>query len=547
MNVPLAVEAGSDLALPRWGQLRWRLVLYFVFLATIPLLGAVSFALIQMRAQSERQVISQLESVVELKRHHIDNWLDANALLINSFLSVSNRHDRLAAFAASASPDTAERAAIGAELRELSLVHSDTGDSPFHMFFIYNRAGNVLAASDAAQIGKVVTSQPYFAGSLETATVQPPYYAVGSNSLSMVVTHPLRDERGETVGVLAGQVNLDELGKIMLVRTGLGESGQTYLVSLENNYLLTPSRWPDYPLNRTYHSEGIDQALAGQQGAGVYNDYRTPPVAVIGAYRWIPELNAALLAEIEEGEAQALFAQTARLSMALAALAAVVGALIGLFVATRVARPITRLAQVATQITHGALEKRVMIARKDEVGLLAAAFNRMTDRLSQTLAGLEQRVAERTADLERANAEAQQALADLRESLRERDLLSATMRELSSPVMPVIEGILVMPLIGAIDNDRAALLMESLLTAIERHHARIVIMDVTGVPIVDTQVAQTLMRAANAARLLGARPVLVGVRPELAQTIVGLGLDLSGLVTCADLQDGVSYALEHGR
>jgi rsbT co-antagonist protein RsbR len=69
-------------------------------------------------------------------------------------------------------------------------------------------------------------------------------------------------------------------------------------------------------------------------------------------------------------------------------------------------------------------------------------------------------------------------------------------------------------------------------------------MDVTGVPIVDTQTARVLLDAANAARMLGAQTVLVGLRPELAQTIVGLGLDLSGLTTRADLQSGVSYAME---
>jgi anti-anti-sigma factor len=100
-----------------------------------------------------------------------------------------------------------------------------------------------------------------------------------------------------------------------------------------------------------------------------------------------------------------------------------------------------------------------------------------------------------------------------------------------------------MPLVGGIDSARAALLMDSLLGAIERQRARTVILDVTGVPLVDTHVAQVLLRAAAAARLLGAEPVLVGLRPELAQTIVGLGVDLSGLTTQADLQSGVRYAM----
>jgi rsbT co-antagonist protein RsbR len=104
-----------------------------------------------------------------------------------------------------------------------------------------------------------------------------------------------------------------------------------------------------------------------------------------------------------------------------------------------------------------------------------------------------------------------------------------------------------MPLIGTIDSERAALLVSSLLAAIERHRAGYVIMDVTGVPIVDTQVARVLLQAAGAAGLLGARAILVGLRPELAQTIVGLGLDLSSFVTRTDLQSGVHYAIEQRR
>src|SRR5205085_915907 len=93
----------------------------------------------------------------------------------------------------------------------------------------------------------------------------------------------------------------------------------------------------------------------------------------------------------------------------------------------------------------------------------------------------------------------------------------------------------------------AHLLISSLLQAIEQHRADFVIMDVTGVPIVDTQVATALLQAADAARLLGAQTILVGLRPELAQTIVGLGLDLSALATQADLRSGVVYAIRQRR
>ena len=114
-------------------------------------------------------------------------------------------------------------------------------------------------------------------------------------------------------------------------------------------------------------------------------------------------------------------------------------------------------------------------------------------------------------------------------------------------MLPVLDGILVMPLVGAITSERANLLISSLLHAIEQHRAEFVIMDVTGVPIVDTQVAKALLQAADAARLLGTRTILAGLRPELAQTIVGLGLDLSALVAQADLRSGVVYAMRQRR
>jgi anti-anti-sigma regulatory factor len=86
--------------------------------------------------------------------------------------------------------------------------------------------------------------------------------------------------------------------------------------------------------------------------------------------------------------------------------------------------------------------------------------------------------------------------------------------------------------------------MDSLLQGIAANHAQIAIIDITGVPVVDSQVADALVRAARAVRLLGARVVLTGIRPEVAQTLVGLGIDLSGIVTRGSLQSGIAYALE---
>ncbi|MGB9724651.1 MAG: STAS domain-containing protein, partial [Chloroflexia bacterium] len=132
----------------------------------------------------------------------------------------------------------------------------------------------------------------------------------------------------------------------------------------------------------------------------------------------------------------------------------------------------------------------------------------------------------------------------IRLALEERARLAETLRELSTPIVPVMEGVLILPLIGAIDSERARHIMEDLLEAVRRHRARVVLIDITGVPVVDTMVANHLLRAIQAARLLGCQGVLVGIRAEVARTIVELGLSLGDLVTRGSLQDGLEYVME---
>ena len=123
--------------------------------------------------------------------------------------------------------------------------------------------------------------------------------------------------------------------------------------------------------------------------------------------------------------------------------------------------------------------------------------------------------------------------------LREQD---AQIRQLSTPIIPLHTGILVLPLVGTVDSSRAGQILETLLTGIAAQQAEVVIIDITGVPMVDTDVAHHLLQSARAAALLGAQVVLVGISPEIAQTLTHLGADLSQLPTRANLQAGLDYA-----
>jgi rsbT co-antagonist protein RsbR len=112
-------------------------------------------------------------------------------------------------------------------------------------------------------------------------------------------------------------------------------------------------------------------------------------------------------------------------------------------------------------------------------------------------------------------------------------------RELSVPVLQIRDQMLILPVIGLLDSTRARQLIESLLMAIRDHRAKGVVIDVTGVPIVDTQVANHLLQASKAAQLMGATVVITGISSAMAQTMVGLGTDLPEATTMIDLQEGV--------
>jgi len=148
-------------------------------------------------------------------------------------------------------------------------------------------------------------------------------------------------------------------------------------------------------------------------------------------------------------------------------------------------------------------------------------------------------------------------LADQRIALLEKELENAENKfarlvrtqqqailELSTPVIPVWDEILVLPIIGAVDTGRAQQIIDNLLDAIIKVQASVVIMDITGVQVVDTAVANHFIKTIDAAKILGAQVILTGVSPHNAQTLVGLGVDLTRLTTRGSLKAGLKLAFE---
>ena len=186
-----------------------------------------------------------------------------------------------------------------------------------------------------------------------------------------------------------------------------------------------------------------------------------------------------------------------------------------------------------------------------ENALLYQNVQAMTDELKRSNEALESEVTRRTEQLRDANERLSRELVEREGGEQERARLqqeiiraqSARLVELSTPVIPITDRIMVMPLIGSMDEQRAQQVLSAALEGVQAHRAGVVIIDITGVKLVDSSVASTLIRTAAALRMLGAQAMLTGISPEVAQTLVGLGISLEGIVTMGTLRSGIAYAL----
>ncbi len=153
---------------------------------------------------------------------------------------------------------------------------------------------------------------------------------------------------------------------------------------------------------------------------------------------------------------------------------------------------------------------------------------------------------QRTYAVARDITERRQVEAEAKHAALQQQVIEAqrsALRELSTPLIPIADEVVIMPLIGTIDSQRAQQIMETLLEGVAQYQATLAILDITGVQVVDTQVADALIRTAQAVRLLGAQVMLTGIQPQIAQTLVQLEADLSDIMTKSSLQDGIMAAL----
>lgn len=207
-------------------------------------------------------------------------------------------------------------------------------------------------------------------------------------------------------------------------------------------------------------------------------------------------------------------------------------------VRTTIVRPIQQLTTATASIAAGATSGEVHSTSTDEIGLLAQSFNRMVRTIQRRTQDLEAQYQAAAA----AQRAAEAAHIQIEEQLTTIAAQSEAIQGMSVPILPISTTTVLMPLVGALDGARLTLVQERALQAIQQNAIQWLILDVTGVPFIDSHVAQGLLQVVLAARLLGSKVILVGIRPEVAQAMVGLGVELSEIVTHRSLESATLYA-----
>lgn len=384
-----------------------RLVSYFLLLSllTVSLVGYLTY--VRATEALKQSIFSRLDAVATLKEDGLNRWVDdqrRDVVFIAWLPEVRTQAGVLLSYATT-TPDYQGAYTVLTEY--LRFVVTSTSDSA--ELFLLDLNGDIVLSTDKTHEGQSRADYLYFVQGRLSTYVQNVYTSPLTGKPTITIATPMFDQDNRRVGVLASHLNLGRIDRIILERTGLGESGETYLVDRSRQFV-SETRLQNQDSSRSVYSEGIDVALQGIDGSGLYLNHQGIPV--IGVYRWIDDQEVALLAEVSQAEAFAPARQLAWTIFLMGLSSAGVLAVGVYLLARQIARPILAITDTAIQVAAGDLTPTAPVLTEDEIGVLAQAFNQMTRELRLLYEGLEKKVAERTAELTQANMRLQQEIAE---------------------------------------------------------------------------------------------------------------------------------------
>lgn len=386
---------------------------YFLLLSlvTVTAIGGAAFWL--ARAALKQSIFERLSLTATLKEDELNRWILDQREDVMSLVQlpiVQSQAEVLFDDTATAAQSEAAYQALLATFTAIAINHEGMTDIQ-----LVSRGGKILLSTTPAQEGTYQPLGQFTKLPLSRElSFNPNFYAAPSSTEPrMTFSVPLSTKAGQPLGILAIHLNLERMDTIVRAQSGLGNTGETYLVGnqgtslLQYGFFLTRAEARQPEVTGEIFSPAIEAAMHGYSGEGEYRNYRNLPV--IGVYRWLPNHDLALIAEITTQEA---FAPAGQLAQTIFSVGALLVALLAIGVylgAQRITRPVLAITQAADQVSQGNLDAYAPVLTENEIGVLARVFNQMTTQLRSLYANLENKVNERTAALQSANEALQQA------------------------------------------------------------------------------------------------------------------------------------------
>ena len=344
-------------------SLRLRLVSYYVILALATVATIGFFTYVQAREALEKSVFARLETVAILKEDDLKRWVQNQQTDVEFMARTPPLRPLALALLRLEKEEQVDSRDYQETYQSLSahLAELQTNKPVLQELFILTDVGGlVLASSNPANEGAYWVLSRYFTEGKKGSFVQSVYPAPVTGQPTMTISTPLIDDDGQRWGVFAAHLNLDEMDRIVFERTGLGRTGETYLVD-QYNVFVSSERFGrvDYP--RGVHTVGIDAAVRGEHGEDLYLNYEGVPV--IGHYRWVEEASLALLVEMHQAEAIAPVQRLAVITLIIGVTVVVFLVLAVSWVGRQVTNPILSMTETAVHISEGEDLRRLRLLR----------------------------------------------------------------------------------------------------------------------------------------------------------------------------------------
>jgi len=379
------------------------LITYFLSIAIFGAAATATVGFLRARESLTNSTYNNLNAVSTLKEVELQNWVNDQLneiifisnlpLILDNVFSMYTHGEGSQSFNESYS-----------NLEEFFLSEIQQKLNFQEMFLMADVGGKILLSTDKANEGQYRVSNSYFTQGRLAPFVQNVYTSPQTGEPTLTISSPVYSTHGTLIGVLAAHVDLDWLDSVVLERTGLGETGESYLVDSLNNFV-SEARFGDRSFPLGVHTAGIDAALSGQDGFGLYTNYAGIPV--IGSYKWLDAQEIALITEISQEEgfqpARTLAAEIVLTGVLLSVLLTV-----GIYFLTQqVTRPLVSINETVEKMAAGDLSINIPVKFQDEIGQLGNNINQMASQLDDLIKNLEERVAERTAEVEKTSHQVQ--------------------------------------------------------------------------------------------------------------------------------------------